>query len=216
MRGAAAVVLLVSGLAGCREPARASEARPPAPTPAPARPAVDDAKLARKAADALAYARANKLGTEYAILIDMSLHSGVKRFFLWDFEKKNVAHAALVGHGCCNKPWSRTDSRELAGFSNVEGSHCSSLGKYKLGARLHSDWGIGIKYEMHGLEESNSNALSRFIVFHGWDVVPDEEVWPEGTPEGWGCPTVSNASMRLVDSILQTSKKPVLMWIYVD
>jgi hypothetical protein len=178
------------------------------------KPSVDEEKTARKADEALRYAKAHGLSTEYAILIDGSLHSGVKRFFLWSFAKHRIDHAALVGHGCCNNPWSGTASREHPTFSNEVGSHCSSLGKYRIGARRPSDWGIHVKYEMHGLEETNSNALSRFIVLHGWEAVSDDEVYPEGTPEGWGCPAISNASMRLVDSILQGSAKPVLLWIY--
>jgi hypothetical protein len=45
-------------------------------------------------------------------------------------------------------------------------------------------------------------------------VVSDEEVYPNGTPEGWGCPTISNKSFLKLDPILKASNKPVLMWIY--
>jgi hypothetical protein len=38
---------------------------------------------------------------------------------------------------------------------------------------------------MHGLEKTNSNALQRFIVFHSWNLMSDEEVFPKGSPEGW-------------------------------
>jgi hypothetical protein len=38
--------------------------------------------------------------------------------------------------------------------------------------------------------------------------------YPEGTPEGWGCPAVSNLQMRKLDSLLKKEKKPLLMWIY--
>ncbi|WP_317616906.1 murein L,D-transpeptidase catalytic domain-containing protein, partial [Elizabethkingia miricola] len=46
---------------------------------------------------------------------------------------------------------------------------------------------------MHGLEETNSNALKRVIVFHSWDKMSDEEVFPKGSPEGWGCPAFRTA-----------------------
>lgn len=68
---------------------------------------------------------------------------------------------------------------------------------------------------MHGLEESNSNALSRVIVFHSWDLMSDYEVFPKGSPEGWGCPTVSNNAMKIIDERLKNAKAPVLMWIYI-
>jgi hypothetical protein len=90
------------------------------------------------------------------------------------------------------------------------------LGKYKIGERGYSNWGINIKYSLHGLEASNSNAFKRLIVFHSWEVVQDEEIYPDGTPEGWGCPTISNKSMKLTDPLLKLSEKPVLMWIYKD
>jgi hypothetical protein len=171
-------------------------------------------KTKQKAAEALAYCKAKKMNTGFCVLIDMSLHSGLKRFFVWDFLKDTVAHSFLVGHGCCDNAWSADRSKDTPKFSNVDGSHCSSLGKYKLGERGYSDWGIRIKYLMHGLEASNSNALARCIVFHSWDQVSDQEVYPGGTPEGWGCPTVSNNSMRIMDPLLKAAQKPVLMWVY--
>jgi hypothetical protein len=67
---------------------------------------------------------------------------------------------------------------------------------------------------MHGLEETNNNALKRFIVFHSWDLMSDEEVYPKGSPEGWGCPTISNNAMKELDPIIQNSENPLLMWIY--
>jgi hypothetical protein len=144
----------------------------------------------------------------------MRLHSGVKRFFVWDFKKDTITHSFLVGHGCGDNPWSLDFSKDKPTFSNKDGSHCSALGKYKLGERGYSDWGVHIKYLMHGLDATNSNALARTIVFHSWDKVTDEEVYPAGTVEGWGCPTVSNNSMQLIDPKLKASEKAVLMWIY--
>ena len=69
-----------------------------------------------------------------------------------------------------------------------------------------------MKYNLHGLDDSNSNALARTIVLHSWEEITDEEVYPDGTAEGWGCPAVSNASMRFLDSCLQKADKPVLLW----
>ncbi len=172
-------------------------------------------KLRTKAKDAAIFCKSKNFNSEFCILIDMSIHSGKKRFFVWDFKKDTVVNSFLVGHGCCDNPWNRDYSKDTPVFSNVDGSHCSSLGKYKLGARGHSDWGINIKYVMHGLEKSNSNAAARYIVFHSWERVSDQEVYPAGTPEGWGCPTISNNSMRLLDPKLKASGKPILMWIYV-
>ncbi|MCE3278892.1 MAG: peptidase [Bacteroidetes bacterium] len=177
-------------------------------------PKVNIEKTKGKAKEALSFCKANNFSTEFCILIDMSLHSGLNRFFVYDLQKDSIINSFLVGHGCCDNPWSLDSSKDAPVFSNKDGSHCSSLGKYKLGARGHSDWGIKVKYFMHGLEPTNSNALARTIVFHSWDMVSDKEVYPDGTPEGWGCPTISNNNMKKIDPKIKSSTKPVLMWIY--
>lgn len=178
------------------------------------KPVVNIDSIRIKANEALDYCKAKKFNTDFCVLIDMRLHSGVKRFFVWDFEKDTITHSYLVGHGCCNYSWSGEQTKEEPIFSNEEGSHCSSLGKYKIGERAYSDWGVKTKYVLHGLESTNSNALSRYIVFHSWEAISDEEVYPNGTPEGWGCPVISNNSFTAIDPIIRAAEKPVLMWIY--
>ncbi|WP_160139781.1 murein L,D-transpeptidase catalytic domain-containing protein [Chryseobacterium sp. c4a] len=178
------------------------------------KPKADFHRIKTKAEEALKFCRSKNLSTDFCILIDMSLHSGIKRFFVWDFAKQAVAKEYLVGHGCGFNAWSSDESRDHPRFSNEDGSHLSSLGKYKLQGRGYSEWGINVKYLMHGLEETNSNALKRFIVFHSWEMMSDEEVFPKGSPEGWGCPTISNNAMKEIDPMIQNSAKPVLMWIY--
>jgi hypothetical protein len=178
------------------------------------KPENDLNKTKLKAEEALQFSKSKSFNTDFCILIDMSLHSGVKRFFIWDFKTNSVSKQYLVGHGCGSNSWSEDDSKDQPNFSNEDGSHLSALGKYKLEGRGYSDWGIHVKYLMHGLEETNNNALKRFIVFHSWNLMSDDEIFPEGSPEGWGCPTISNNAMKEIDPMLQQSKKPVLMWIY--
>ena len=178
------------------------------------KPQLDLIKTKEKAKEALKFCKSKKMNTEFCILIDMSLHSGVNRFIIWDFKENKIVSKYLVGHGCGKNSWSRADSKENPQFSNEDGSHLSALGKYQLGERGRSDWGINVKYLMHGLEDSNSNALKRFIVFHSWDLMSDREVFPQGSPEGWGCPTISNNAMKNIDPMIKNSKNPVLMWIY--
>ncbi|GEN70348.1 murein L,D-transpeptidase catalytic domain-containing protein [Chryseobacterium lathyri] len=178
------------------------------------RPEADLSKITAKAEEALKFCVSKKLNTDFCILIDMSLHSGIKRFFVWDFKTKSVVRKYLVGHGCGSNPWSSDGSKDSPQFSNEDGSHLSSLGKYKVQGRGYSDWGINIKYLMHGLEKTNTNALKRYIVFHSWDQMSDDEVFPKGSPEGWGCPTVSNNAMKEIDPMIQKTGEPVLMWIY--
>lgn len=177
-------------------------------------PSIDISSTKNKAEEALQFCKAKNFNTSFCILIDMSLHSGVKRFIVWDFKNDKILNSFLVAHGCGDYPWNNDYSKESPTFSNTPDSHCSSLGKYKIGERGFSQWGVKIKYVLHGLESSNSNAQSRAIVFHSWNAISDEEVYPNGTPEGWGCPAVSNNSFRIIDPMLQSSDKPVLMWIY--
>jgi hypothetical protein len=171
-------------------------------------------KLKSKGKEAFTFCRSNDYNTDFCILIDLGMHSGVNRFFIWNFKKDTIESSCLVSHGCGNMPWGGDYSKDSVSVSNKDGSHCSSVGKYKLGERAFSNWGIHVKYLMYGLESTNSNALARQIVFHSWESIPDLEVYPYGTPEGWGCPAISNANMKVVDARLKASKKPVLMWIY--
>lgn len=178
------------------------------------KPVQDTIGIKVKAKEALQFCKTKKYNENFCILIDMSIHSGLNRFFIYDFKKKEVTHKMLVGHGCGENPWSFDFSKDNPSFSNIDGSHCSSLGKYKIGNRAWSDWGINVKYVLHGLENTYSNAQARYIVFHSWEKVSDTEIYPDGTPEGWGCPTISNKNMKIVDAMLKKSNKPVLMWIY--
>src|SRR5688572_19157346 len=76
------------------------------------RPVVNAGKTRQKAREAQAYCQAKNFNSEYCILVDMSLHSGLKRFFVWDFAKDSILHRFLVGHGCCSNPWSLDASRD--------------------------------------------------------------------------------------------------------
>jgi len=162
--------------------------------------------------EAKQYCTTNNLNQNKFILIDLGLHSGFKRFFVYDFKKKAVSESYMVSHGCGDNQWGKTFSKDKPQISNEFDSHCSSIGKYVVLNRGISQWGIKVNYILQGKDKTNSNARSRAIVLHSWDAVPDYEVYPEGTPEGWGCPTVSNESMKEIDELLKTNKK-VLMWI---
>lgn len=175
---------------------------------------VKDNKLNNKIIEAEKYCIDNNFNQDLCILIDMSIHSGKKRFYIYDFKQKKVTHKYLVSHGCGDSAWMDDKSKISPQFSNIEDSHMTSLGKYKIGERDWSNWGVNIKYNLHGLEDSNSNALKRFIVFHSWSMVPSEEIFPAGTPEGWGCPAISNESFKEVDKLIKNTTKPILMWIY--
>lgn len=175
---------------------------------------IDTAAFRLKAKEALFYAQKHKMSTNRCILISMKIHSGLRRWIEWDFKKGQIVSATMVTHGCGTKAWSADGSKIQPQFSNIPDSHLSSLGKYKIGERGSSQWGIGVKYLLHGLEQTNNNALKRFIVLHSWEKVSDTPTFPRGAPESWGCPAVSNKYMEYIDRVLQAESKPVLMWIY--
>lgn len=177
-------------------------------------PAFSPVDLVVRADEAYEYAKANDFDLEHAVLIDFGRHSGKNRFFVWNFKENRVEIESLVAHGYGNTGY-ESSNQEIV-FSNVPNSYTSSLGKYRLGARSWSNWGINIHYKMHGLEPTNDKAYERYIVLHSFKHVPSEEVYPAYLPMGFsqGCPVIDDETMRKVDALLQTKTKPVLMWIY--
>ena len=178
------------------------------------RASIEKTKPNLKITEALDYCKNNNMNTDFCILIDMNMHSGLKRLVVWDFKKDKIERSSLVSHGCGKMLWSFDFTKDSPKFSNTPESHLSSLGKYAIGKRAWSNWGINIKYWLKGLENTNNNAVRRIIVLHGWEKVDDEVTYPSGTPEGWGCPAVSNKMMKYLDDKLKKIKKPVLFWIY--
>lgn len=177
----------------------------------------DAAKLAIKHdalhQEALSYCKTQNFNTEYYFLVDFSIHSGLNRFFIYHFKDSSVHRTALVTHGTCDGLESNPNAQENVKFSNMVNSHCSSKGKYKIGKRDYSSWGINVKYWLHGMETTNNKAVERVVVLHSWEAVSDEEVFPFHSPLSWGCPAVSDNFMWHLDSLLQKSSKPVLLWI---
>jgi hypothetical protein len=171
-------------------------------------------QLLLKAKEAKEFCGKKKMNDGFCILANMSIHSGKTRVYVWDFKQNKAIDSGLTSHGCGSNPWSGTSSKEKPTFSNVDGSHCSSLGKYKIGKRGYSNWGINVNYLLHGLEPTNSNALPRQVVLHSWEVVSETPVYPAGTPEGWGCPAISNGLMKRLDDRLKNAEKPVLLWMF--
>ncbi len=171
-------------------------------------------QINEKAGEALSFCKANEYNTDFCILIDMKIHSGKYRMFIYDFNEKKVERKALCAHGCGRGDKMSTGDQPL--FGNEEGSLLTSLGKYKTGIRSYSQWGINVHYKMHGLEPTNNNAFKRIIVLHSHSPVPVTEIYPAHLPMGWsfGCPVTDDDTMTYLDTKLKNSKKPVLLWIY--
>ena len=153
------------------------------------------------------YAAANGYSTKYAMLVDLGIHSGTKRFFMVRLNDEKIIHAGLVTHGSSPtvlQPGERT-------YSNVNGSLCSSLGRYKIGVSYQGTFGLA--YKLHGLDTSNSNAFARAVVLHSHSCVPDDET-TDAICQSWGCPTISPAFLQTISSYINASGKPILLEIY--
>jgi uncharacterized protein YxeA len=162
--------------------------------------------LLSKANSAKQFAKKNKYNEQVCFLIDMKIRSGAERFFVYDLKADTVVTSGVVTHGRCNERW-------LVGrkYGNEPGCGCTSLGKYKIGNAYNGRFGLA--YKLHGLESTNNKAYERFVVLHAHECVPEEEVWSE-ICQSDGCPTVSPGFLQQLKKIINTSRQPVLLWIY--
>jgi hypothetical protein len=163
--------------------------------------------------EALTFCKQNKFNQDFYFFVDLSIHSGKNRFFIYDFKNQKVVNQNLVTHGACDVFQEHPEKYKKVKFSNKSNSHCSMKGKYKIGKRDYSSWGINIKYWLHGLESGNNNAVNRVVVLHSWDAVSNEEIYPRYSPLSWGCPAVSDEFMKVLDEKLKADNKSVLLWI---
>jgi len=161
----------------------------------------------KELSQAIKYAEENGFSPDYLFLIDMRIASGKKRFFVFNINDFRVECSGLVAHGNCN-----THFLEGAKFSNTPNCGCSSMGKYKVGPSYFGEFGKS--YRLYGLDSTNSNAFRRGIVLHGFDPVPDHEIYPEPLCNSFGCPMVNRSFLNKLSAIIDKSTKPVLLWIY--
>ena len=167
----------------------------------------------KKKAEAFKYCKANKMNTNVCVLIDMSIHAGKNRMFVVDFKQDSLLEKGLCSHGSCDGSTAPEKVGSAPHFSNVPSSYCSSMGKYKVGNRSYSNYGINVHYKLHGMESTNNNAFRRTVVLHSYFGVPNYEVYPDQAMTSLGCPMVSNDHMTYLDKLFK-KRKNVLLWIY--
>lgn len=152
------------------------------------------------------YAKKNGFDTSYAFLSNMGMLCNKKRFFVVNLVTMEVEESALVSHGRGQGP-SVFDKQ----YSNRSGSKCTSLGRYKISGKYKG--GYGESYKMVGLDSSNHNAYRRNIVLHSMGCIPDiDGIMPACVSEG--CPAVSTKFLSYLRKIIDTRKRPVLLWIF--
>ena len=154
--------------------------------------------LKDKADTLKSYCQEHGYNTDYGVLVDLGRFSLQKRLYVYDFNKNKVVMKSLSGHG------SGGDSTILrADFSNAHGSHCSSLGHYRIGKHRHMYNRPAVPaIEVHGLDKTNSNALARGILIH-----------PAVGPLSWGCVTLPVVQYHQLSEFLKTQRN-MIMWVY--
>ena len=163
-------------------------------------------KLKEKAELARSFLFKKGYNNEICFFIDMSLPSGQNRFFIYDLQNDSLRSQGLVAHGNCFENW-----LEGRRYSNVVGSGCTSLGKYKIGIPYTGKFGYS--YKLLGLDTSNNNAFERTVVLHSHSCVPESEI-TDDICQSNGCPTVSPNFLAQLKKIINNSKKPMMLWIY--
>lgn len=114
-------------------------------------------KIEEKAREAKEFVAQNGMNQDWCLLLDFSYDLYTRRLIVYDLKSNEIIRRELVSHG---NGGGSTPSKPV--FSNVEGSFCSSLGKYKIGKRAYSngvsmstincmDWNLRIAMRSVGL-----------------------------------------------------------------
>jgi len=129
-------------------------------------------------------------------VIDYSRPSTEPRLWVLDLVTRAIVQRELVAHG------KGSGGNVATSFSNVEGSHKSSLGLFVTDAAYTGQNGYSLR--LRGLDPGvNDRAYARDIVIHGAEYVSDVVARTLGRlGRSWGCPAVRPAIARtLIDAI---------------
>lgn len=161
-----------------------------------AAPALDPGVLALALQARDCATRSGVADAQRLAVIDYSLPSTEQRLWVFDLARPGLLFAEHVAHG-------RGTGDDLASeFSNVEGSHRSSLGLFRTAETYVG--GNGYSLRMDGLEPGvNDRARERAIVMHGaWYVDPQLALRQGRLGRSHGCPAVRQAVARpLIDAL---------------
>lgn len=138
-------------------------------------------------------------------LIDFSLDSTQKRFWVINLKTKKVLFNDLVAHG------QNSGLKFAKSFSNASDTHMSSLGFYLTGGTYFGKHGLSLF--LNGMDDNfNNNARKRSIVMHGAEYVSEDFVKKHGRlGRSWGCPAVS---MNIYKDVIGAIKDGSCLFIY--
>ncbi|MCD8513045.1 MAG: murein L,D-transpeptidase catalytic domain family protein [Nitrincola sp.] len=130
-------------------------------------------------------------------VIDFSLPSTEKRLWIFDLANHELLLEELVAHG------NNTGDKYATDFSNIVGSHQSSIGLFRTQESYFGRHGYSLRLD--GLEPGvNDNARERAIVIHAADYVDPEWIERYGRiGRSQGCPAVRP---EVVDQVVDNLK----------
>lgn len=167
-----------------------------------------EAKISQKISEIKNFVKDSNFNSDKAFLIDFSIPSSKFRFFVIDIKTEKVIQKALVAHGDGSENGKTKNGLK---FSNLENSHCSSLGKYVIEEKYKGQFGLS--YRLTGLDETNSNARKRAIVLHRLSCVPDIEQKTD-ICLSFGCPMVSDDFFKILEQHIDKSNKKIILYAY--
>ena len=129
-------------------------------------------------------------------VIDYSRASTEPRLWVFDLANNTLLFHEVVAHG------QGTGENMARAFSNIDGSHQTSLGLFRTGDTYQG--GNGYSMRMEGLEPgTNDKAMSRAIVMHGAPYVNVQTARKQGRlGRSWGCPAVRpEVARQVIDSL---------------
>jgi hypothetical protein len=190
--------LLLAGLAAVSTAAQAAPAtllsRLAAAAPSANPQVLELALQAQECATAAGVApRATRLA-----VIDYSRPSTERRLWVFDLATQKLLYDEYVAHG------SGTGDNMAHKFSNLDGSHQSSLGLFTTGETYIG--GNGYSLRMNGLEPgTNDAARARAIVMHGAPYVNPALAKSQGRiGRSWGCPALRpEVAKQVIDNLKQ-------------
>jgi len=125
-------------------------------------------------------------------VIDFSLPSSKRRLWIFDLQHRQLLLEDFVAHG------QKSGENQATRFSNVVGSHKSSIGLFRTSESYSGKHGYSLR--MDGLEPGiNDRARERAIVIHPADYVNPAWITTQGRiGRSQGCPAVRPEVARMV------------------
>ncbi|MGM0813386.1 MAG: murein L,D-transpeptidase catalytic domain family protein [Pseudomonadota bacterium] len=138
-------------------------------------------------------------------VVDFSLPSSERRLWIFDLQHRELLLEDYVAHG------QNSGGNQATRFSNVVGSHQSSLGLFRTQESYFGRHGYSLR--MDGLEAGvNDRARDRAIVIHAADYVDPDWIERQGRiGRSQGCPAVRP---EIAEVVVDSLKNGQFMFTY--